>query len=391
VTPARLLVINNALLGARTFGTHLLPQVATHAPALHIDQILLTERLTRAERLVRRAICQRFWTDRWPGWRNLDFARFRMEMHAGLLAARRLRQRREAHDALLFYRPPTAYASLGLMRRVPSLVAIDCTQACILSKLRSRLERATLVPNIRRDERVFSAARLVLTSSRWAATLVGEMYPACRTPVEPLPPLVHVAAFDAGWGSERATRAAAGARPHVLFVGGDFRDKGGFDLLQAWRDARLHDHADLDLVTGWPLNRRDLPPGVAVHAGVAAYSEPWRDLFRRADVFVLPTRQEAFANVFLEAAAAGLPRIGTREHAIPEVISDGETGFLITPGDRHGLIARLREVVTRPALRLALGAAARTWAMREASPARYATALEGAVRRVLAPRGAGVL
>jgi glycosyltransferase involved in cell wall biosynthesis len=277
------------------------------------------------------------------------------------------------------------------MRHVPSIVAIDSTQACIQGELTSPLERASLVPNVRRDGRVFDAARLVLASSRWAAESVREMYPACPTPVEVLPPLVDLDAFAPGWIAERAARAASSARPRVLFVGSEFPRKGGFDLLQAWRDGGLDAIAALDLVTGWPLEVRDLPRGVTLHRGVSAYSDRWRELWRSSDVFVMPTRHEAFANVYLEAAAAGLPRIGTREHATPEVIVDGETGFLVDPADRQMLITRLRALALQPDLRLSLGAAAREWAMREASPQRYAQVLERAVHRTLVPAAEVVL
>ena len=46
----------------------------------------------------------------------------------------------------------------------------------------------------------------------------------------------------------------------------------------------------------------------------------------------MPTRNEAFGLVFQEAAAAGLPAIGTRLNAIPEIVADGETGILVHPG-----------------------------------------------------------
>ena len=48
-----------------------------------------------------------------------------------------------------------------------------------------------------------------------------------------------------------------------------------------------------------------------------------------ADIFVMPTRNEAFGLVFQEAAAAGVPAIGTRQNAVPEIIVDGETGLLV--------------------------------------------------------------
>ena len=49
----------------------------------------------------------------------------------------------------------TAYASLARIRATPTIVSIDCTQACALQSARTALERFTLGPNIRRDGRIF--------------------------------------------------------------------------------------------------------------------------------------------------------------------------------------------------------------------------------------------
>lgn len=367
----------------RTYGKELLPEVGRRSSELQIQQTMLSEGLSLPERLVRRALCQRFWTDRWALTRNVDLARYRMEWHAGLLARKRLRQRRgNAFDVLWFDRQPTAYASVGLMRRVPSIVAIDCTQACVRRSMSSALSRATLMPGVRRDGAVFDAASLIVSTSAWAARTVGELYPGCRTPIMVIPQPVNIAAFDEAWAGERAARACQGGNVRALFVGGEFDRKGGFDLLRAWRRGGFAARAHLDLVTDWPLPAA-LPAGVAVHRGVAAYSERWRELWRAADLFVLPTRHEAFGMVFQEAAAAGLPRIGTRENAIPELIRHGEDGLLVEPGDEGSLVHALEALISDGDLRARMGRAARAFIVSTASLEVYVPHLERAVRRAI--------
>ena len=62
-----------------------------------------------------------------------------------------------------------------------------------------------------------------------------------------------------------------------------------------------------------------------------------RDWLGRADVFVHSSRWEGFGIVLLEAMLAGLPVVATRVSAVPEVVVDGETGFLLQAGDVAGL------------------------------------------------------
>jgi glycosyltransferase involved in cell wall biosynthesis len=165
-------------------------------------------------------------------------------------------------------------------------------------------------------------------------------------------------------------------------MGGDFPRKGGYELLRAWRDSRLATGARLTLATDWPLDTRGLPAGVDVVRGVRAYTADWRTLWRDADVFVMPTRGEAFGIVFQEAAAAGLPVIATRLNAVPEIVEDGVTGVLVPPGDLWALVEALRRLAGSAETRRALGAAARARIERIGAFERYASALTALIHSV---------
>ena len=386
----RVVFVNAGILGMQTFSKYIREAMAAD-PALDARHIDLSEQLTWPERAARRVVCAPLWPDGLLGLKNLDLARFRREYSAGWRAARRLAVLRRTFDAdvLHFHRQATAYASVRLMRRVPSIVSIDTTQDIVIDLAASALERRTYALNARRDGQIFRAARAIVSTSEWAAGCLRRRYPDCATPVHVMPSPVRLHFFDERWIDRRLERSTPGRLPRVLFVGGDFVRKGGPDLLRAWREAELYKHATLDVVSNWPDIPEDVP-GVRIVRGISAYSDDWATLWREADVFVLPTLDEAFGQVFQEAAAAGLPRIGTAINAIPEMVADGRSGLLVPPGDRARLAAALRTLVDSPTLRRDFGRAARVDVTRLASPDDYRARLSALVQS-LAPARTGAL
>ena len=64
----------------------------------------------------------------------------------------------------------------------------------------------------------------------------------------------------------------------------------------------------------------------------------------------MPSRQEGFSLVLLEAAAFRLPVVASSVGGIPELICDRETGLLVKPDDPAGLAAALALYLSEPAL-----------------------------------------
>ncbi len=80
--------------------------------------------------------------------------------------------------------------------------------------------------------------------------------------------------------------------------------------------------------------------------------ESLQEIFSVADVFLLLSDKESFGLVLLEAMACGVPCIGTSIGGIPEVIEDGENGFLVPPEDINTTKERLVKLLTDDALHL---------------------------------------
>ncbi len=81
--------------------------------------------------------------------------------------------------------------------------------------------------------------------------------------------------------------------------------------------------------------------------------------YRRADVFCLPSRQEGFGIVFLEAMAAGLPIVAARAGAVPEVVPDAMCGILVPPGSPDELAGALDRLLSSAGERHRMGEAGR--------------------------------
>ena len=88
------------------------------------------------------------------------------------------------------------------------------------------------------------------------------------------------------------------------------------------------------------------------------HREDVSDLLGAADVFVLPSKSEAFPNGVIEAMAAGLPVIASAVGGLLDLIEPDGTGVLVPAGDANALAAALRRLLSDPALAERLGTAA---------------------------------
>jgi glycosyltransferase involved in cell wall biosynthesis len=145
----------------------------------------------------------------------------------------------------------------------------------------------------------------------------------------------------------------------LLFIGSNFLRKGGDVLLKAFSIAhRRFPKARLKVLT------RDTVRPIYPMDGVEIIPYVWdRErigrLYTEADLFVLPSRQETWGDVFLEAAAYSLPSIGTFGQAMEEIIDDGKTGLLVNIDNIEQLANAMICLLSDPDLRLSMGFQAR--------------------------------
>ncbi|MFL6127517.1 MAG: glycosyltransferase family 4 protein [Mycobacteriales bacterium] len=236
-----------------------------------------------------------------------------------------------------------------VMRRVPTVVSMDSTPLTFdtVGSGYGHAGRAAPVERAKLEltRRVLARAAAVTTWSQWAADSVVDEYGVPSERVRVIRPGARLDRFRPPAGRPRR------AVPRLLFVGGDFARKGGYDLLRAME--LLGPVAELDVVTSAPVG--PVPPGTRVHLGLGHDSPELFDLYQRADVFVVPSTADVYGLVYPEAMACALPVVAADVGAVRELVVPGETGLIVPPGAPEQLAAALRTLVERPDLRVAMG------------------------------------
>jgi alpha-maltose-1-phosphate synthase len=127
----------------------------------------------------------------------------------------------------------------------------------------------------------------------------------------------------------------------ILFVGGVGQRKGVKYLLEAYKQMRT-DNTELVLAGPMVGSGRALEQyrGMYTYLGRLDQKDVIREM-HRCHVLVLPSVFEGFGLVIPEAMATGIPVIASTHTAGPEIIREGEDGFVLAPDDVSGLATRL--------------------------------------------------
>jgi glycosyltransferase involved in cell wall biosynthesis len=264
-------------------------------------------------------------------------------------------------DALFFHTQVTALFAQRLMTRIPTVVSMDATPLNFdrigspYMHAPSGFSQVEAVKNAL-NRRTFKLARRLIVWHEWGKESLVREYGVNAEKVVVIPP---------GIDLERWQFRREGRRPgpvRLLFVGGDFRRKGGDALLVAFR-RELQTHCELDIVTRESVDTQGMT-SVRVHHGLGPNSPGLMELYARADVFVFPTLGDSLPIAIMEAMASGLPVVATSVGAIAEQVDDGVNGFLVPENDPAALAAATLRLTTSDELRVRMGAAARRTAER---------------------------
>ncbi|MBI2081488.1 MAG: N-acetyl-alpha-D-glucosaminyl L-malate synthase BshA [candidate division NC10 bacterium] len=220
-----------------------------------------------------------------------------------------------------------------------------------------------------RDPSLFSITRFAIESSdgvtcvsRYLAERTRELFGITR-PAAVIPNFVDTKRFaPQADGCPRAVFAPRGER--LLIHLSNFRPlKRIPDVIRIFAEVRRHLPARL-LMVGDGVER---PAAVALahELGVAddvlflSRQEDVPRLLLAGDLFLLPSEEESFGLAALEAQSCGLPVIASRVGGLPEVIADGESGFLFPVGDVRGMAEAAVRLLQDPARHRQMGEAAR--------------------------------
>jgi glycosyltransferase involved in cell wall biosynthesis len=181
----------------------------------------------------------------------------------------------------------------------------------------------------------------------------------------------HVIAPPGGDRLGESHEAAVEARAHesgplrLIFLANVVRGKGLDVVLESFERLSpsvcvLDVVGSCDVEPGYArvMRERALRSGFPVRFHGILDDQPLAAILEKAHALVIPSQYEGFGIAYLEGMAHGLPALGTRAGAIPELIADGIDGYLIFPGDAIALSGRISRLASDRRLLARMGIAA---------------------------------
>jgi len=250
--------------------------------------------------------------------------------------------------ALLIFRPDIVHincslARTGIFRDLVCASVARLAGARVLTHYHGSIARFVEEPGLP----VTALHRLIAGSRVNIASNARDLECLCQTGRARggtfcLPNYVDVDQFS---GDRQTPCGARPARLRGIYVGGLTRAKGAVDIIEV---ARRRPEIDFTLVSASVVDSfrpvmESLPPNVTMRINVA--DGELKQALRDSAFFILLSHHEGFPLSLTEAMCSGLPVVATRAGSVPEMIDEGEGGFLCAPGDIGGALAALDKLV----------------------------------------------
>ena len=196
-------------------------------------------------------------------------------------------------------------------------------------------------------------ATLCITTSKHSAEYVARYYKIPPQRIRIIPGGIDLEKFS----------PAEQSKDYILFVGQDLKRKNLAGLIKAI-SMLPKKYRKLTVIGGYKLEYEALAKRLRVDSQFLGPTNENLLIqhYQGCAVFACPSFHEGFGLPFLEAQACGKPCIGSWKGAIPEVVINGRTGYLVNPQDTNELAKMLLYLLEDEKLRKEMGVEARKWA-----------------------------
>jgi glycosyltransferase involved in cell wall biosynthesis len=292
-------------------------------------------------------------------WQRFPMITNNNTLKYGLRARDQLQDHKQSFDALYCHTQETAVLLGKYMKRIPTILSLDATPINFASvgPGYDRRKRSKAVERVKHFliKKSFERAAHLVPWSHWVKDSLINDYGMPEQKITMNTPGLDLDLWNVANG-ERAY-SHEDLLPRILFVGGQFRRKGGEALVQS--AATMQGGWEVDIVTQEKFDGAERVPNLRVHRDLRTDTPELLALYRKANIFVLPTLADCFGLAIMEAMAMRLPVITTRVGGISELVIHGETGLFIPPNSPEALMGAIRELGKDPERRRAMGDAGR--------------------------------
>jgi glycosyltransferase involved in cell wall biosynthesis len=283
---------------------------------------------------------------------------------------------------------PIAYAEVAslLARRRPRILHTHLVHADVYGQIAGAMTRVPLRLSTKHGFNWFREGRFFGLADRAVASL-AHVHVAISQGLARY--LAEIEGFDEegfeivhyGIAGRDAVRPYAGGEPRLLCVGRLIPVKGHLVLLRALAQARGRvPGLVLDVAGQGPLEpalraySKEL--GLSDAVTFLGFVSPIQDALERSAAVVVPSLGEGFGMVALEAMERGRPVIASDVGGLPEIVADGETGFVVPAGDAEALADAMVSIAADLPRAAAMGEAGRRRALESFTQERSTRGIE---------------